>query len=136
MYAAQKNLSKVAKLLLESGANPNLQSHSGETALFFNIVNGSAEIESLPLNSTKISKYGGETALMYTIIYNSIDVAKLLLENGANPNLQNSGGDTPLIFASIMNNSKVLKMLLKYKADPNLENRAKKKPNYASSSNE
>merc|ERR1712100_958209 len=48
---------------------------------------------------------------------------KLLLENGADPNLQNSRGDTALHFAMRANNQDVIELLLKFQADPEIRNR-------------
>ena len=54
------------------------------------------------------------------------DIVKLLLENGADPNIIGNDGRTSLIFASKFGCTDVVKMLLKNGADPNIiDNRGK-----------
>jgi ankyrin repeat protein len=50
-----------------------------------------------------------------------VQIAKLLLDNGADPNIQNYEKDTPLGTACMLNNVKMVKLLLKYNARVDLE---------------
>jgi len=90
----------VLQMLLENGANPNLQDNYGDTAL------------------TLASRYSN--------IDSNIETVKILLENGANPNLQNNDGYTALMLASRNSNTdsniETVKILLENGANPNLQN--------------
>src|SRR5271166_1652009 len=64
----------VLQMLLENGANPNLQNNNGFTALIM--------------------------ASSHSNTDSNIETVKILFENGANPNLQDNDGFTALMFAS------------------------------------
>ena len=78
--------------LLNSGADPNVQTSMGETPLYQAVEMG------------KISH------------------VNLLLQKGANPNIAQIDGLTPLHLAVNKQNILIIKELLKYKADPNTKN--------------
>ncbi|GFY65492.1 uncharacterized protein TNIN_39921 [Trichonephila inaurata madagascariensis] len=84
---------EIIKLLLENGANPNIQDERGDTALFAHIMFG------LPRNADS-------------------KITELLLKHGADPNIKNDNGDSTLYWACYRRNSKVVELLLKYGADP------------------
>jgi FOG: Ankyrin repeat len=127
-YAAENNNADMAKLLINSGANP-------DRALGVATVDGSLEMVKLLLNAganpnnnavdrhlaaplhlaasltdgsdiilTLIQSGGnvnqtdmyGETPLFIAVEESSAANARLLLENGANPNLKNTNGETTL----------------------------------------
>ena len=78
--------------LLNSGADPNIQSSMGETPLY---------------QAVEMQK---------------ISHVNLLLQKGANPNIAQIDGLTPLHLAVNRQNILIIKELLKYKADPNTKN--------------
>ena len=80
------------EVLLNSGADPNIQTTMGETPLYQAVEMG------------KISH------------------VNLLLLKGANPNIAQIDGLTPLHLAVNKQNILIIKELLKYKADPNTKN--------------
>ncbi len=82
----------IFKLLLDSGADPNVQNKQGETPLHLAI------------------KYG------------CIKIAQILLKYGANPDIQNRDGNTPLHLAVKLENTAAVKILLKNRANPNITN--------------
>ena len=61
------------------------------------------------------------TALHYAVLSNETAIVKILLENGALPDLSNKNSFTPLHLASINGNNQVVKELLNYKIDVNFE---------------
>src|SRR5271166_1002678 len=71
----------------------------------------------------------GWTALMLAARnsneYSNVDILRMLLKNGANPNLQNNYGHTALMMASSYSNTdsnmETIKILLKNGANPNLQ---------------
>ena len=83
----------LVKKLLDEGADPNLQT------------------------------IHGYTALMWASMYEGADIAKLLLNSGADPNIQNSDGYTALILVSLKGHTDIRKLLLNHGANPNIQNK-------------
>ena len=85
------------RLLLERGANPNLQNKDGWTALMYAAGSDRPLTVRLLLErgaNPNLQDKGGWTALMYAVRNDYAEVVRLLLERGANPNLQNGCGKT------------------------------------------
>jgi ankyrin repeat protein len=64
---------------------------------------------------TEIRPYD-ESLLYHAATSGSVEIAKILLENGCDPNVKNSNGYTPLHAASLYSFDKVVKALLDYHA--------------------
>lgn len=75
-------------------------------------------------------QFGGESTLENAIRYRKVNIARILLEAGANPNLQNSDfGGTPVSIAAQMRDDDTLALLLgQYKANPNLASKSGRTP--------
>lgn len=63
------------------------------------------------------------TALMATAVKGNVELSKLLLLNGANPNLTNYNGTTALMFAAQFKHAEIVKLLLANKADKSVQNK-------------
>ena len=85
-WAALRCNPGITKLLLKTGANPNLTNEQGIGPLYLAITNG------------------------------SFDIVRLLLRNGANPNIVREDGETPLMTATRLGQIDVMKMLLDHGA--------------------
>ena len=113
--ATRKGLADVAQLLLERGANPNLQDEGGFTPLHGATSWGHTAIAQLLLdrgaNPNLQNKYG-ETPLQAAAAEGHTAIARLLLERGANPNLQDEDGETPLDIAIEHSHSTIIGILL------------------------
>ena len=64
-----------------------------------------------------------ETPLYQAVDMEKIDHIKLLLKNGANPNISNDDGLSPLHAAVSKQNISIVKVLLKYGANPNIKSK-------------
>ncbi len=91
IFAASEGHTAIVKLLLEEGANPDIQNNIGWTVLIF-----------------AASK--GHTAIV-----------KLLLEHGADPNIQEEDGWTALIWAASKGNMAMVQALLQHNAKADIQ---------------
>lgn len=119
------------ELLLTSGADPNLKTHMGDTALHQAADNHRLEIASLLLkynSDPNIQQNDGETPLHIACFKGDEEMVQLLLANKADPNIQNNlFHKTPLHYAVDYSYSSVINLLLKYGANPDLQDKHGKK---------
>lgn len=105
----------VARLLLESGANPNIRGNEDSTALIAATYKNNLQIVNLLLqhgaNANAVGEYD------YTALHNLSDatILKLLIDHDVDVDIKNSFGDTPLHNA--IGNPRVVKALIDAGAD-------------------
>ncbi len=129
---------KFAKLLIDSGADINIQSgSSGSSALILAIENGYNEMVKILIDkgaNVNAKDNKGYTALIKVITYcpfnrffvkmqndECIKIARFLIDNGANVNAQMNNGYTPLIYAVIFNKADMVRLLISNNADINIK---------------
>jgi ankyrin repeat protein len=121
---------KIAEILIEAGADVNIQTSYGETALiviamFYENTEQIRIAEKLIDNGADVNlqnKYG-ETALFFAVYMGYYDLIDILLENGADMNIQNfDTGDTVIMFAAAYNYTDIIKILITAGADINKQN--------------
>lgn len=111
--AVKKNHSKLFKLMLENGANPNTQSdQDGESALHYAIRNNSWEI--IEILSTQnlagqsvdfnLETSSGDSPLSLALSLKRHELVPLLIKGGSNVNARNSDGIS-LLHQAILNRS-------------------------------
>ncbi|MDH4161857.1 MAG: ankyrin repeat domain-containing protein [Nitrospirota bacterium] len=93
LHAAAQGYPRIARLLLDAGAN------------------------------TDIGNLHGITPLMYSARYGNVDVCRILLEYGANPDLQDVYGWTALMVSARIGSADVAEMLIKTGAGINITDR-------------
>lgn len=74
---------------------------------------------SIPNEDVNELQADGMSALFWAVYYDETDMVRLLLDAGANADIENRFGLTPLIQASMNGNSEVITMLLDAGANPN-----------------
>jgi ankyrin repeat protein len=135
--AAKNGREKIIQMLLAAGATPNVENSQGRTPLSIAAESGSPEIVKILL-AAKADPNGGklDAPLLVAIHKQDAGSAKLLLENGANPNAKGEndwqpsalgaygrpvgrGSETPLSLAVSTKQLPMVNLLLKFKADPN-----------------
>lgn len=135
----RKNGTTIVKLLLDKGANINLQNLNGWTALIISgrNCNTFSTIETVKLlleykADPNLQDKDGMSVLMMAARNSnsdsSIEVVKLLLEHRANINLQDNDGWSALMLAcryiDVCSNIETVKLLLEHGADINLQNKS------------
>jgi ankyrin repeat protein len=113
IWAVINHNKNIVQLLIEAGADINIQDRYGDTALILASMYGSKEIVKLLLKANanvNIQNDNGNTALMYALGYDNIKIIKLLVDAGALPI-----GITQSILDKIENKEiyKLLKMIKK-----------------------
>lgn len=125
----QKGTYEIVKLLLEKGANPNLETIHQSTALNFatNLLDYNHKLVKLLLNCgacpNRKNTFGHIPLSGLSYPRSNIKGIKLLLKRGANPNIQNHNGNSCLILIQKYCPSyRTTKILLDYGANPQLKN--------------
>ncbi|WP_341816186.1 ankyrin repeat domain-containing protein [Wolbachia endosymbiont (group B) of Elophila nymphaeata] len=154
-YAAFKGDVQVTKILLESGANPNLKmqgsgillstadetqkdedwehDYQGCTPLHVAVFNGQLEVAKILVNCgadvNAMSTDWQETPLHMAVQSGKLNVIKFLVEKGADVNAKEERGRAPLHTAAYSGKLDVVKFLVEErKADPNTQDKDGKTP--------
>lgn len=126
LRAIEKGNLEIAKELINAGANVNIPNSFGYSAFTGMCLLGYKDLIELSLkNGARVNEMyvgtnnvnDGKTcysALHNAVLKNHYDVTKILLENGANPNLK-AEGISSFDIAKENNNTKILDLLEKYK---------------------
>ncbi len=117
---ARSQMQNLMRPLLTHGANPNKTGAAGRTALFYASVDVLRLLLATPGIAIDHVDDTGNTALMYNVY--DYEKARLLVEAGANINVQNVDGKTALMIAleAQLRRSDVIRMLLDRNADIDL----------------
>jgi len=148
MWAINNRQIAAADLLLNHGADPNLQAtdscksyQKGATAMILAAADGQQDVIQALCEKKAILDQGdafGWTPLMWATFYRQFSAVNFLLLMGANPNVKSSGprdfgsidathfpeGTTPLLLAAWNCNEDIVSSLLYRKADKNLADSA------------
>lgn len=110
---------EILKLFIESGVNPNACDESLNTILMnaiykqkHNIINMLLQASDININLKNIM---GNTALHIAIFYGYTDLAYILINKGADLNIENVYQETPLLIAVTKNNYIIVEDLIKSK---------------------
>ena len=141
MFASMFGCTEVVKLLLEAGANLNIQVKTSITMkdVMSNLPDDTllqpqAKPFFLPQYNNDLVKgmtINGWTALMCASSEGHLDIVQILLQAKAIPDLQNKNGDTVLLIAAAKGHSDIVQQLLECGANPNICNRNGITPLYA-----
>lgn len=128
-WAAEQQNLETLKLLLDAGANPDVENAAGSTPLLSAV---KLETEkTVPAARLLIeagatvdaANRGGITPLVKASAGGRADVVALLLEHGANPRQKTMMGETGLQAAAQLGHIEVVRLLLEAGADPQATNR-------------
>ncbi len=113
----QKNLSYTQKV-----STPKVDLH---TAVLKNDIKSVKEHIAAKSDLNIKEAMGGSTPLISAALFGKTEIAKLLINAGANLNIQNNDGSTALITASFFCRPEIVKMLLSKKANKTIKNNYK-----------
>ena len=117
MIAAGNDNLQAVKCLLKQGADPSLQDIKGWSGLHSSSLGGNPEVIELMLSHVpsidSITKEG-LTPLMIAALNDKLQAVKYLLEQGADPSLQNNKGWSALHSASLDGNPEVIELILNH----------------------
>ncbi|KAI9733140.1 MAG: hypothetical protein M1834_003687 [Cirrosporium novae-zelandiae] len=113
---------EVIRLLLRSGSNPETPDCDGQTCLHYAVRSGNLAVCKMLLRhsvNVNARDKDGKTALHKIFEWPNaqVDMVRLLLDNRADPNVQDKDSQAPLYRACLVGNVEGAQMLLKYGAD-------------------
>ncbi|ORX78967.1 ankyrin, partial [Anaeromyces robustus] len=117
------------RLLLNHGANPNVQS-DGSTPLIQSCINNNSEVVKLLIEhgaDVNFVNSEGLHPLLFLVNESEKNVTKLFLSYGANPNIQDTEGNSALSMACARGNRRIVELLLQ---SPNINIDLPTKGNY------
>lgn len=109
------NYREIVDILLDHGADPNVEDSLSRTPLYLAVYNEDVEVVSILLDrdaNIEISDNTGKTPLHRAAIAGSEKIAQLLLNAGANPSAVENDGGTPLHIAVDYKNARMVSILL------------------------
>jgi len=116
LNAVRRGYESMVKLLLEKGAEANINDSNGLSAIHYAIrlENGISLCELLRQEGVNFQHQDnlGNTALHTAITYNlGIDKIQYLLDKGTNTNIRNKQGNTPLLVSILSENKEAIELL-------------------------
>ena len=124
--AIQYNRPELFIKLLNSVTDLHFFTQEKETLLQYAIINDRFDfinyILKRKINIDNQDDLNGLTALHQIIIKNNLDIVRLLINNGANINIQDFYGNTCLHYAISEKNIEIIKLILKYNTIYNITN--------------
>ena len=125
LWATANNHLNTAQLLLEWGADPNVQDRNGDTALILATRQNQLPFVEFLLGwegiDINLPNHQGHTPLMNSVANNNLKLTIALLDAGADPNAQDNMRQTALSGAAYYSNLEAMILLLAKGADTNVQ---------------
>ena len=120
MRACFRGNLKLARLLIEKGANPNARTRYGFTPLIYAASSGNAAVAKLLLEhgaEVNVTVGQGESPLMEAVSQSNRELAAAFLDQGADANVETESGLTSLMMAAKAGDLHMAKLLVRHGAD-------------------
>jgi len=119
LKAIEFNNAKIVEDFLERDFDVNGKDEDGFPYLIYAVFSGSYDVlETFLENDAEVNlTFDTRSALSVASMFGETEMVRLLLEHGADPNLQDRMGTTALMFAAEEGEEKIVNMLLKSGAD-------------------
>ncbi|EHK47127.1 hypothetical protein TRIATDRAFT_217580 [Trichoderma atroviride IMI 206040] len=121
MFAAWDKNSEILRMLVENGANLDMVDDKGVCALHYAVVSGSVDCVRILLaagaDQELLMSENEYSPLLLASEDGQTEIVRLLLENGANPEIKTTEPTTPLSVAIAGRHAEVVSILLEYGAD-------------------
>ena len=117
ILAVYNNYPQLVDLLLQKGADPDVQDGMGNTALMGVCFRGYKDIAEKLINAgadVNARNGSGATALTFAATFGHLHIAEVLLQNGADIRLTDERGKTPFDHARIQENEEMMELIQKY----------------------
>ncbi len=115
------NHDDITRLLVEAGANLNLENNYHHSPMFVAVERQKGEFVDLFITADAQAGINSDNLFRWVTKRNLIGILAML-KGGVNPNVKNEQGNTPLIIAASIGDVESVRNLLAYRADPNAAN--------------
>ncbi len=128
-WAAQEGFVKVAKLLVQYGADVNASDDNQMTPLYNSAGRDFKMVKTLIELGADVNKHQPNgVALHNAVSWESTEIVEFLLAHGAKPNIADDEGQTPLFFAASAENLEIAKLLIAHGANKTVKDNNGKTP--------
>ncbi len=127
MWAVMRDYTEIVKLLLDMGADPNIRTKLGETALIDASTSGNIDIVQMLLDkeaNPNVKDEDGFSPLLQSVKRRHREITKLLLNHGADPDIQDDEGNTVFIISVMYSDDEMIKLLMRKNANPFIQNKS------------
>lgn len=126
MGAASFGHSNIIQLLINTGADVDMQDRMGQTALMNAAANYYLDPIKVLMNSgadLELTDNNGQTALMIAVMNGNFSIVESLINRGADVNFPNMDGYTPFMIAANNDDRDILQLLMDNDASTYIEKR-------------
>ena len=124
-FCAYWNRPKIVRMLIDAGADVNIQQDNDSTALHECAINNRPDIARMLIDAgadVNIQGNDGWTALHWCAVMNHPDIARMLIDAGADLNIQDNYGRTALQLCARTNHPEIARVLIDAGADKTISN--------------
>lgn len=130
-WSVRLNQLFIVNMLIDSGADVDIQDSLGRTPLHLSVESGSVSICSDLIRAgslVDLRTIYGNTALGWSVIYNRAEIMRILLDSGADVDISGHRGYTALHWSAEYNRIGIAEELLSFGANPSISDKRGRLP--------